>query len=45
VDIEWDPDKAAVNRRKHRVSFADAALALDDAHALTIRDDHAGELR
>ena len=35
---EWDPDKAASNLTKHGVDFADAALALEDDLALTIRD-------
>ena len=45
VEVDWDPDKADAHGRKHRVSFADAAIALEDPNALTIRDDHAGELR
>lgn len=38
VEYEWDEKKAAINLRKHGVDFADAALALDDELALTIRD-------
>ncbi|MCX7669279.1 MAG: BrnT family toxin, partial [Anaerolineae bacterium] len=30
VDIEFDPDKAAANLRKHKVSFSDAEQALRD---------------
>ncbi|HEU4699400.1 MAG TPA: BrnT family toxin [Gemmatimonadales bacterium] len=44
----WDPAKAAANRRKHGVSFEEAATAFGDPFALTIRDpDHstAGEHR
>lgn len=35
---EWDPAKAAANRRKHGVSFDEAATAFADEHAL-LRDD------
>lgn len=35
---EWDPAKAAANRAKHRVDFADAVGALEDELALTLRD-------
>lgn len=46
MEYEWDPAKAAANRRKHRVSFADAALSLEDPRALTIPDpDSSGEER
>ncbi len=37
--IEWDPEKAAQNLKKHGVDFADAATVLSDELALTIRDD------
>jgi uncharacterized DUF497 family protein len=35
MEYEWDPAKAKANLRKHRISFADAALslALSDRHA------------
>ena len=36
--IEFDPDKAASNERKHRVNFSDAEQALRDPLALTIDD-------
>ncbi len=46
MEYEWDPAKAKTNLRKHRVSFADAALALEDARALTVSDpDSSGEQR
>ena len=46
MEYEWDPAKAKVNLRKHRVSFADASLALEDPRALTIADpDASGEQR
>jgi uncharacterized DUF497 family protein len=45
VDYEWDPKKAASNRRKHNVDFADAALVLEDEFAVTIEDDDPDEKR
>lgn len=40
-EFEWDPRKAADNRRKHGVSFEEAATAFADALAVTIPDpDH-----
>jgi uncharacterized protein len=39
--FEWDPRKAAANRRKHGVSFEDAATAVRDTLAATGDDpDH-----
>jgi len=38
MKVKWDPDKAASNLRKHGVDFADAVIALEDEHALTIED-------
>ena len=44
--FEYDPDKAAANLRKHRVSFADAEGVLSDPLAMTIEDpDALGERR
>ena len=43
--VEWDPDKARENRRKHGVDFADAAIALEDENALTIEDRDHHEVR
>jgi uncharacterized DUF497 family protein len=45
VDAEWDPRKAAANVKKHGVDFADAATALYDERAITIRDDDEEEER
>jgi uncharacterized DUF497 family protein len=43
---EWDPRKAANNRRKHGVDFDDAVIALEDPMALTMLDpDSNGEAR
>jgi len=41
VNFEWDPRKAAQNRRKHRVSFHEAATVFGDPLAMTYDDpDH-----
>ena len=46
MEFEWDSVKAASNRLKHGVDFADAALALEDEFALTQPDpDTEGEDR
>lgn len=47
MTYEWDPKKAEANRRKHRVSFEEAASVFQDADALTFQDpDHSdGEPR
>ena len=46
MQIEFDPDKAARNLRKHRISFAHAEQALRDPMGLTMEDpDAEGELR
>jgi hypothetical protein len=34
--VEWDPEKAAENLRKHGIDFADAVTVLDDEMALTV---------
>jgi len=38
VNFEWDPAKARRNRRKHRVSFQEAATVFGDPLALTYSD-------
>ena len=39
--FEWDPTKAASNRRKHGVTFEEAQTAFADDHALLLDDpDH-----
>jgi uncharacterized DUF497 family protein len=43
VRFEWDPAKAAANRRSHRVSFAEAVTVLEDEFALTREDPDAVE--
>lgn len=45
VEAEWDPVKARVNLRKHGVRFADAVTALEDARAISVRDEGADEER
>jgi uncharacterized protein len=46
MDVEFDPDKAAENLRKHRVSFAHAEQALRDLAGVVVEDpDAAGEQR
>jgi uncharacterized protein len=41
VNFEWDPGKARQNRRKHRISFQEAATVFGDPLALTYSDpDH-----
>jgi len=41
VNFEWDPEKATRNRRKHGVSFPEAATVFADPLAVTYHDpDH-----
>ncbi len=41
MKFEWDMQKASVNLRKHKVSFEEAATALDDPMSVTGADpDH-----
>jgi uncharacterized protein len=43
MNLEWDPQKAASNLRKHRVSFAEAVTVFRDQLSITIPDpDHSG---
>lgn len=45
--FDWDPKKADSNRKKHGVTFAEAATAFGDPLSITIPDpDHSsGEAR
>ncbi|MFY4729404.1 BrnT family toxin [Nitrospira sp. BLG_2] len=44
MTYEWNPRKAEANRRKHGVSFEEAASVFQDADALTFQDpDHSDE--
>lgn len=46
MDVEFDPNKAASNLKKHGISFAEAEPVLYDPMALTVEDDGAeGEAR
>ena len=38
-EFEWDARKAAVNRRKHGIDFADATAVFEDDRALTVKDE------
>ena len=38
MSVEWDSRKAAANVQKHGVDLADAATALEDDRAVTVRD-------
>ena len=41
MKYEWDPDKADTNKRKHDVSFHEAATVFGDPLAITFTDpDH-----
>ena len=39
VGFQWDESKATENLRKHGIDFADAAVAIEDPSALTMRDE------
>jgi len=44
--FQYDPAKVTANRKKHRVSFADAEGVFQDPLAVTVKDpDAAGEQR
>ncbi len=47
MEFEWDPKKSEMNRKKHGVSFHDAATVFADPLAITFLDpDHSsGEHR
>jgi uncharacterized protein len=38
MEFEWNPRKAAMNRRKHNVSFEEAATVFSDPLAVTYYD-------
>jgi uncharacterized DUF497 family protein len=38
VRFEWDPDKAAHNRKKHGVSFEEAQTVFEDDHFVVFED-------
>jgi uncharacterized DUF497 family protein len=43
--VEWDPEKADENQRKHGIDFADAATVLLDEHSIHVRADRSTEQR
>jgi uncharacterized DUF497 family protein len=44
MEFEWDEDKAAGNRKKHKVAFDEAATVFGDALSSTFPDpDHSME--
>jgi len=45
AEYEWDRGKAAANRRKHAVDFADAVGVFEDPFALTRSDSEYSEDR
>ncbi len=45
MDFEWDPKKAAANRRKHGIEFVDAVLVFDDDRGVTLHDENPAEER
>ena len=46
MEIEWDPEKARLNRAKHRVEFEEAVTCLLDSNALVLEDEESeGESR
>ncbi|HEX6902444.1 MAG TPA: BrnT family toxin [Thermoanaerobaculia bacterium] len=45
VEYEWDRIKAAANRLKHGVDFAEAVTVLTDDFALTVEDEEEEERR
>ncbi|MBF0584389.1 MAG: BrnT family toxin, partial [Magnetococcales bacterium] len=45
MDIEWDKAKARTNERKHGVSFADAAIVMNDPLSVISEDDSHDERR
>jgi hypothetical protein len=46
IEIEWDPEKAIANYRKHGIHFEEAASALLDPLSLSMEDgDSLDEMR
>jgi hypothetical protein len=38
IDFEWNPQKAEINRRKHGISFDEAATVFEDTLSVTYPD-------
>ena len=45
MNTEFDPAKAVINWRRHRIRLTDAAVALDDPLAIVSEDDRHNEQR
>jgi hypothetical protein len=44
MEFDWDPNKAASNLKKHKVSFEEAATVFGDPLSITVPDpDHSWE--
>ncbi len=44
LQFEWDPSKAAINLRRHKVPFEEAATVFQDTLSITVPDpDHSME--
>jgi uncharacterized DUF497 family protein len=43
LSFEWDPQKDLMNRKKHGVSFEEAATVFEDVNALVISDPEHSE--
>lgn len=43
IQFEWDENKNTTNKRKHQVSFEEAATVFFDENALLISDDEHSE--
>lgn len=39
IDFDWDPEKAKLNLRRHKLSFEQAATVFQDPMALSVFDD------
>jgi uncharacterized DUF497 family protein len=38
MHVTWDPNKAKINFKKHKIRFSDAEMALYDPFALTLEE-------
>ena len=38
MDITWDPSKAEINFKKHKIHFSDAEMVLYDPFAMTLEE-------
>ncbi len=43
IKFEWDPNKAAINFQKHKVSFEEAATVFRDTLSTTVSDPNHSE--